>query len=118
MALCALDQLNSANAKWSNICKAVPGLCTESKGSWCNKSGNCQNIFMTKESDLCFHTSTKPCEDATPVKCSEVEAKLKEKFLFDHARRLRNLPEDQKLKLELHIDMPPVTEMGAFCVIC
>lgn len=101
------------------ICTSVRNLCPADKGSWCNKSGNCQNIFMTKDSDLCYLSSLNPCTESEPVKCKEAEDKVREKFLFDEARRLaREVPEEQKPKLQLRYELPPVNEMGAFCVIC
>ena len=31
-----------------DLCQTVTGLCDTSKGSWCNESGFCQNLFMSK----------------------------------------------------------------------
>jgi hypothetical protein len=102
------------------ICMEVQNLCPPSKGSWCNKeTDTCQNLMMTADSDFCYITPTNPCRNATPVKCSETSAKLREKKLFDEADRLaREIPADRKPKLGLMYEWPKPEEFGNACVIC
>ena len=102
-----------------DVCHIVKGLCDPAKGSWCNNSGACQNLFMTKDSDLCFLTPQNPCANSQAVKCDEAMDKLREKILFDEARRLaREVPEHLQPRLGIKIDFPPPEEFGSACVIC
>ena len=102
-----------------DICVAVEGLCLD-KGSWCDTtSGNCKNLFMTRDSDFCFLTSSNPCRGAEPVKCDRTAQELETKRMFDRARKVfKDIPDDRKPRIELKLGMPPPEEMAGFCVIC
>jgi hypothetical protein len=102
-----------------DVCVAVEGLCLD-KGSWCDAtSGNCKNLFMTLDSDLCFLTPQNPCRDAQPVKCEKALEDLETKRMFDRARQsFRNIPDDKKPRFQLKLGMPPPEEMAGYCVIC
>lgn len=103
-----------------NICKATGTLCDAARGSWCNTtSGMCQNLFMTRDYDLCYSSAANRCDGGTAVRCTEAEEKLRQKLLFDEARRIgRETPEHQRPRLQLRIEMPRPEEFGSACVIC
>jgi hypothetical protein len=112
--------VNQASADdCGKICDEVPGLCLD-KGSWCDEaSGNCKNLYLTSDSDLCYLTPQNPCRDSKPVRCDKAKEDLQTKRMFDVAKEvIRNVPDDKRPRYELRMEMPPPEHMAGFCVIC
>jgi hypothetical protein len=72
----------------SRVCQTDKELCDSTKGSWCNQSTHCQNIFVLCNGRLCFYSDSDKCLGGTPLKCTQVDDKLEKHIKAKESARL------------------------------
>ena len=78
IVLLLLATIDIAHSDACNVpCTRIAGLCDSNKGSWCNESQNCQNLFITGY-DFCYMKKSGDCAGRQPVKCSNVKKSMAE----------------------------------------
>jgi hypothetical protein len=78
----------------NNICASEADLCDKSKGSWCNTSGNCQNLMLLTGGELCYVSASSPCTGGAPLRCKDAAGSVSahRRALFEKAaiQRMRD----------------------------
>ena len=60
----------------NNVCADEAGLCDKVKGSWCNGSGNCQNLMVLTNRELCYVSPSQSCSGGQPLKCGDASSSV------------------------------------------
>lgn len=78
----------------NTVCTSEADLCDRSKGSWCNASGNCQNLMVLNGRELCYVSASSLCSAGSPLKCRDAPGSVAahRRALFEKAaiQRIRD----------------------------